>query len=124
MIKYLILLMLVSGPLLASDPHHGHSTENTTTEPVLFTGLTDSDLADTMAASIAGGSHQFDYSTTRWQLSMSGVWEFGGEQANSFSAGVAKRFGEDSFLPNALFHSSYTPKGSEDWFQFGVLIVF
>lgn len=73
---------------------------------------------------LAGGSHQFDWITTRWQFSitasmMTSDWD---EDAK-FSFAFAKKFGEDSWVPNALYHASYTPDiDGEDFVHGGATI--
>lgn len=93
------------------------------TELTVTSGLSEKDIAEGISGAIAAGSHQFDYTTTRWQLSLTGAWLLD-ESEDNFSVGLGKRFGEDSFLPNSLFHGSYTPIGDGDWVHLGVTIVF
>lgn len=81
-------------------------------------------MSRALSVAIPAGAHQFDYTTTRYQMSLTGAWQFGGEDDSGYSVGMGKRFGQDSFLPNALFHGSYTPDGDDDWLQLGVTIVF
>ena len=79
-------------------------------------GVSSTDLARGIA--MAGASHQFDFSTQDLQLGVTGA-TFDGEQA--LSLGVAKRFANNSWVPNALFHGSFSTTGSSDeLFTFGV----
>lgn len=88
-------------------------------------GLSDSDIINLSSSLLAGGSHQFDYSTTNLQLSLTGAtttsdWD----EDTQFSFALAKRFGKDSWVPNALWHTSYTPDIlGNDYVSFGALIV-
>lgn len=73
-------------------------------------GLSDNEIAQLLTIGVAAGSHQFDFSTTDWQGSITGAW-YDDEDAVSF--GVAKKFSE-SFMPNVLLHGNYTQNGGED----------
>lgn len=133
-----VVLLMVT---LAAEAHHRHhditinleypdqstppapSPGPTVQETTIFTGADPAEMLALTTGAIAAGSHQFDYSTTRWQLSLTGTWLID-ESEDNFSVGVGKRFGEESFLPNSLFHGSYTPVGNHDFMQLGVTIVF
>ena len=89
------------------------SVNNTT----ITSGVSDTDLARGIAMSGAA-NQQFDFSTQDLQLGVTGA-TFDGEQA--LSLGVAKRFAKDSWVPNALFHGSFSTTGSSDeLFTFGI----
>ena len=81
-------------------------------DPIGYTtitsGVSRERLAEGIAMAGAGGGHQFDFSTQQWQLGVSGAY-FDSESA--ISLGVAKRFSEESWIPNALFHGSYSDTG-------------
>ena len=83
------------------------------------TGVSDKDLQQGLAAALAGGSHQFDYSTTDYQVSVAGVWEMSSENETGYSFGFGKRFKEHKYIPDALFHLSYTPNDDQDYVGFG-----
>ena len=83
------------------------------------TGVSDKDLQQGLAAALAGGSHQFDYSTTDYQASVVGVWEMSSENETGYSFGFGKRFKEHKYIPDALFHLSYTPNDDQDYVGFG-----
>jgi hypothetical protein len=96
-----------------------------TEEITLLSGMSDSDINQVITGVMAGGAHQFDFSTTHWQLSLTGAvnmsdWD---EDAN-YSIGVGKRFGKDHWMPNALWHLEYTPIEEDDYVTFGGTIVF
>lgn len=97
-------------------------TNNYITEtPSITRGIAGDELAKGLTGAVAAGSHQFDYVTTRWQLSLTGGVEFTSEERN-YSIAIGKRFGKDSWIPNALFHGSYTPIESRSYWGFGVTI--
>lgn len=89
----------------------------------ITSGKTGAQLAAGISAAMAAGSHQFDWSTTDYQLSATIALHASGENENNASVAIAKKF-NDSFLPNALFHGSYTPIGNDDYFVFGATIRF
>lgn len=100
---------------------HTHPAPVVTTTSVenysITEGVSSTDLARGVAMSGAA-NQQFDFSTQDLQLGVTGA-TFDGEQA--LSLGVAKRFAKDSWVPNALFHSSFSTTGSSDeLFTFGV----
>lgn len=103
------------------EPPPGSNTidQNTVNNFSVTSGVSDSDLQQGLAAALAGGSHQFDYSTTDWQLSITGVWEVSDEEETGYSFGVGKRWKEMEYVPDALFHMSYTPNGSQNYLMFG-----
>lgn len=85
-------------------------TEVTEISNFRASGLSDSQIIELSSGVLAGGSHQFDFSTTHLQLSVTGAtttsdWD----EDSHFSFGMAKRFGKDHWMPNALWHVSYTP---------------
>lgn len=87
--------------------------------------LSASDLNQIIGGGLAGGAHQFDWSTTRWQLSITGAtttsdWD----QDTNFSFAIGKRFGKESWVPNALWHLAYTPDiAGQDYISGGATIV-
>ena len=90
----------------------------------ISSGISDSDMANIIGSTLAGGSHQFDYSTTRWQVSLTGSTGLSDwDQDSNYSIGIAKRFGKDSFAPNALFHLGYTPVSSDKYIHGGATFV-
>ena len=93
---------------------------NTTnlTELTITNSLSSSDLAAGVATAMAAGGHQFDFSTTDWQGSITGVWQLSDENENNASFAIGKRW-KEGFMPNALVHFTYTPNGSEDWIMVG-----
>ena len=67
-------------------------------------------LTEIIGSSLAGGSHQFDFSTTKLQLSVTGATSTSDwDEDSEFSFAIGKRFGKDSKIPNALWHVGYTP---------------
>lgn len=106
------------------DDNGGGAGVNTTSTDTVNTfsvtsGVSDHDLQSGLAAAMAGGGHQFDFSTTDWQLSVTAVWEVSDEEETGYSFGAGKRWKEQSYVPDALFHMSYTPNGSQDYFMVG-----
>lgn len=91
--------------------HVNEVTEVNEVENWRLTGdLSDSDMIEVIGGALAGGSHQFDWVTTRWQLSITGAtttsdWD----EDTNFSFAIGKRFGKEHWMPNALYHLSYTP---------------
>ena len=90
-----------------------HLTEVTEVTDVTNWRLSDSwsesDINEIIGGSIAAGSHQFDWVTTRWQLSITGATQTSNwDEDTSFSFAIGKRFGKDHWMPNALWHVSYT----------------
>ena len=99
-------------------------TQVTESSMTVAGGLSRGDLLSISGAALAGGSHQFDYSTTRWQLSLTGSFATSDwDTDNEYSFGIGRRFGKDSWLPNALFHGSYTPVMDDGHITLGVTIV-
>lgn len=77
--------------------------------------LSNSDINSIIAGTLAGGSHQFDWVTTRWQLSITAATNTSNwDEDSGFSFAIGKRFGKDSAIPNALWHLGYTPDIRED----------
>lgn len=108
--------------IMPAEAHHTIIIENnidththTLDEVTLTDGLSDSEVAALLTVAASAGAHQFDFSTTDWQGSITGAW-YDDEDAVSF--GVAKRFSED-FLPNVLLHGNYTQNGSDDLWVIG-----
>ena len=93
--------------------------QNTVNNFSVTSGVSDSDLQQGLAAAIAGGSHQFDFSTTDYQLSISGVWEVSDENETGYSFGFGKRWKEHKYIPDALFHMNYTPNSGQDYVGVG-----
>lgn len=87
--------------------------------------LSEKDLNEIIGSTLAGASHQFDYSTTRWQLSITGATNTSDwDEDSNFSFAVGRRFGKDSWAPNALFHVGYTPDiAGNDYIHGGATIV-
>ena len=98
------------------DPTVTNVTNVTNTS--ITAGLSTDELAAGMAIAMASGGHQFDFSTSDWQGSIVGAWQLGGADENAASVAVGKRFSDD-FMPNTLFHFTYTPDGDDDWVMFG-----
>jgi hypothetical protein len=111
--------LFFTGQALAGGKHTHPAPVVTTTSVENYSiteGVSTTDLARGVAMS--GASHQFDFSTQDLQLGVTGA-SFDGEQA--LSLGVAKRFAKDSWVPNALFHGSFSTTGSSDeLYTFGV----
>ncbi|MDX1341258.1 MAG: hypothetical protein R3227_02865 [Reinekea sp.] len=123
--KKLFFLLLVIPALAYAGGKHHHDHEVTIVEVTEVTEVTEviqvtnlspvtQDFLKATATSIAAGSHQFDYSTSDWQVSVTSALQVEDNGENGFSFGVAKRLTD-----NGLFHFSYTPDGSDDWIQFG-----
>jgi hypothetical protein len=96
-----------------------HTTEVTEVNEVsnwsLTGSLSDADINDIVASTLAGGSHQFDWVTTRWQLSITFATSTSDwDEDTNFSFAIGKRFGKDHWMPNALWHVGYTPDIYDD----------
>jgi hypothetical protein len=130
-----IILILISG-IASATGYHGEETTNIynyyTTEVTELTngstlvasGVSNGDLLSISSSLLAGGAHQFDYSTTKWQFSVTGDFALvDWDSENEYSVGVGKRFGKDSWVPKALFHASYTPVLGDDHVTIGMTFV-
>ncbi|MDH3466183.1 MAG: hypothetical protein OES26_09795, partial [Gammaproteobacteria bacterium] len=135
---FLSFLIMIFKPAQANHRHwHGYDitinnyfyettevtevTEVTESSLTVAGGASQSDLLSISSSLLAGGAHQFDYSTTKWQLSLTGDFAISDWASdNEFSIGVGKRWGKDSWLPNALFHGAYTPVLDDDHITIGV----
>ena len=91
------------------DPADVGTQSTDVTNLSITNGVSEQDLARGVA--MAGAQHNFDYSTTDWQLGVAGA-TYAGE--NALSLGVAKRFGDDSWVPNILLHGSFSDSGGND----------
>lgn len=81
----------------------------------LTESLSESDLNSIIGSTLAGGSHQFDWVTTRVQLSITfSTTTTDWDEDTNFSFAIGKRFGKDSKIPNALWHLGYTPDIYDD----------
>ena len=113
------VVALIALGLVWADAQAGGKHTHTAPAPVVTTtsvenysiteGVSSTDLARGVA--MAGAQHNFDYSTTDWQLGVSGA-NYESEAALSF--GVAKRFGDNAWIPNILLHGSFSTTGSSD----------
>jgi opacity protein-like surface antigen len=92
-----------------------HTTEVTRKVTTVTEGISNSDLASGLTMTASAGAHQFDFSTTDWQGSITGAWY---DDHDAVSFGIGKRFSED-FLPNVLLHGNYTQNGDEQLFVIG-----
>ena len=110
--KYVIPEITINNYLDQNPQPSTQTVENTT----ITTGISDRDLARGLAASFAAGGHQFDFSTTDWQGSITGAWQLSQEEENAVSFGIAKRF--DRFA-RVLTHVNYTENGSDNWLVVG-----
>lgn len=108
------LVLLVSA-VQAHDINITNNIDTHSHDSMLTSGVDDDELAALLTVAASAGGHQFDFSTTDWQGSITGAW-YDDEDAVSF--GVAKRFSED-FLPNVLLHGNYTQNGSDDLWVIG-----
>jgi hypothetical protein len=125
-----LLFIAFSGEARAHGPHdHDYGgtnvTEVTDISYYSSSSLSDSDIADIVSGSLAGGAHQFDWSTTRWQISVTGATTTGDfDEDVNFSFAVGKRWGKDAWAPNALWHVGFTPDiQDEDYIMGGATIV-
>jgi len=117
-----VIWVALIGYAVTADAGNNHNVEcyqcvtNYTTEVneienwSLTDSLSDGDMNDIIGSTLAGGSHQFDWVTTRWQLSITGAtttsdWD----SDTNFSFAIGKKFGKDSWVPNALWHVGFTP---------------
>jgi hypothetical protein len=90
-------------------------TEVTQVEQTVITsGVSNQELAEGLAAAMAAGGHQFDFSTYDYQGSIVGSWE-SGEDENAVSFGLGKRFEK----LDALIHTSYTQSAGDHYVTFG-----
>lgn len=114
-----IMLCLVVLPVFAGGNHvtiNNYEVTEVVENTTITTGVSDGDLAKGLAASFAAGGHQFDFSTTDWQGSITGAWQLSEEEENAVSFGIAKRF--DKFA-RVLTHVNYTENGSDNWLVVG-----
>ena len=108
----LIALGLVWAGAKAGGKHTHPAPVVTTTSvnnTTITEGVSSTDLARGVA--MAGAQHNFDYSTTDWQLGVSGA---NYESEAALSLGIAKRFGDNAWIPNILLHGSFSTTGSSD----------
>lgn len=131
----LFIYLALTDSVLAHDKHHNHDHNTTinnyyneTNEACslcINSGISESDMNEIVASALAGGSHQFDFSTTHWQLSVTGATSTSDwDEDSEFSFGAGKRFGKDHWMPNALYHIEYTPDiGDTDYISFGATFV-
>ena len=113
----LFVFLLLVAPAEAHGNHDHDTTINNyyesdpdVTNISNVSGISDSDLTEIIGSSLAGGSHQFDFSTTKLQLSVTGATSTSDwDEDSEFSFAIGKRFGKDSKIPNALWHVGYTP---------------
>ena len=92
------------------------SSVTTVEQTTITSAVSKNDLAQGLAAAFAAGGHQFDFSTTDWQGSITGAWQLSDEEENAVSFGIAKRF--DRFA-QVLMHTNYTENGSDQWLVVG-----
>ncbi len=110
------LCMLISG-FINVNAHHtvinNNITEVTEVTEVydystnITEGVSDSDLAEGLSMSAASGAHQFDFSTTDWQGSVTGAFY---ENDEAISVGVGKKFEQ---FGAALLHLNFTQKSDK-----------
>ena len=110
------LCMLISG-FINVNAHHtvinNNITEVTEVTEVydystnITEGVSDSDLAKGLSMSAASGAHQFDFSTTDWQGSVTGAFY---ENDEAISVGVGKKFEQ---FGAALLHLNFTQKSDK-----------
>lgn len=127
---FAVMIALAIAPAFAGDRYTINNYYETpapvqeVTNLSISNGISHADLLSLSSAVLAGGAHQFDYSTTKWQLSLTGDFHTSDWDAdNEFSVGMGKRFGKDSWIPNALFHGAYTPVLDDHHVTLGVTIV-
>lgn len=125
MIKWVGLILLFLPLAAGASRGDTYITNNYyPTETTIISGMSDTDINALITGTLAGGSHQFDFSTTNWQLSLTGAVNMSDwDEDSNFSFAVGKRFGKDSKIPNALWHVSYTPIEDDDYVVFGGTIV-
>ena len=114
-----IAVAIAAALFFASQVMAGGKHTHTVPDPVVTTtsienysiteGVSNTDLARGVA--MAGAQHNFDFSTTDWQLGVSGA---NYESEAALSLGVAKRFGDNAWIPNILLHGSFSTTGSSD----------
>lgn len=85
-------------------------TNNYFSETTITSGVSNSELAEGLAATAAHGGHQFDYSVKDWQGSIVGGFIQGDHDENAVSFAVGKRFERI----DALFHTGFTQINSDD----------
>lgn len=123
-VTFAVMLLLITLEAEAHGNHHNVTnnfyevtevTEVYNDNSRLNLGLSDSDLNDIIGSTLAGGSHQFDWVTTRVQLSITfSTATTDWDEDTNFSFAIGKRFGKDSKIPNALWHLGYTPDVWDD----------
>ena len=108
-----VIIIIVAGALWvtagASKWHGGDTTVNNNFNDVteitevstITTGVSDKELAEGLAGAASAGSHQFDFSYSGYQGSVTGAFI---DSEDSVSFGLAKRFKK----VDALIHGSYT----------------
>jgi hypothetical protein len=123
MIKLFVGMLILITILIIWDPVAASNNNNVTNNyyPASMTiieGISDKDLAEGLAGAMAAGAHQFDFSTSDWQGSVTGSKQLSDEEEGNVSFAVGKRF-KENFMPNVLVHFTYTPIGSDDWVVVG-----
>lgn len=79
----------------------------------ITSGLSYNDLAKGLSMAAASGGHQLDWSSYRWQGSITGAWY---DETDAVSFAVGKRWDR---LGDALIHFNYTQNGSENLYVIG-----
>ena len=78
----------------------------------ITSGVSDGELSRGIATAIATGAHQFDWNTRKWQLSVTGAVEMGGEHEEGFSFGMGKQL---QVMGGMLLHGAVTQVASDSW---------
>jgi len=105
------LSLFVTSAKASGDTYNTYNTYNETNEAFSYSsGLSDNDIVDIVSGSIAAGSHHLSPLTTRWQISFTGATTTSDfDEETNFSFAIGKRFGKDHWMPNALWHASFSP---------------
>ena len=127
-LKLFIGMVILITCLIAYEAAFAHGSHNhdividnsTTNNPVvevrtntITSGLSDSDISDALATAGAIGAHQFDFSTTDLQGSLTGAFY---DSQDAISFGMAKRWQK---FDNAMFHGAYSRVDDEDMWVVG-----
>lgn len=97
----------------------GNLDTQATGDTYLTRGVSGKDLRRGMTASMAMGLHQFDFSTTDHQVSVTYAFEASNEDDGNASVAYARNWKNVSWMPNALVHIEYAENDGDDYIGFG-----
>ena len=108
-----VVLILIIGYSMRQPAEAGSYSPSVTNITNINVMSSSESIAKGVAAAMAAGGHQFDYSTNAWQGSVTGAFQMSQEDENNLSFAVGKRFNK------ALMHFTYTPASSDTWVMMG-----